>query len=99
MQIPVERGHPAELHELFPDGSLGPGGGYRLETDDAFKSRMLDRLAAAAEVTNGVQEFHSRDSPRRSNQMPFAQPCREALSVAMRIPLRPMKRSGHQNSS
>ena len=46
MQIPVERGHPAELHELFPDGSLGPGLGYRLETDDEFKLRMHEVLNA-----------------------------------------------------
>lgn len=44
MEIPVERGHPAELHELFPDGSLGPGLGYRLETDDEFKLRLMESL-------------------------------------------------------
>ena len=46
MQIPVESGHPGELHELNPDGSLGSGLGYRLETDDEFKQRMHEVLNA-----------------------------------------------------
>lgn len=45
MQIPVERGHPAELHPLNPDGTLGPGLGYRMETDDEFKQRVLTAMA------------------------------------------------------
>ncbi len=45
MNIPVESGHPAELHPLNPDGTLGPGLGYRMETDDELKLRMIKALA------------------------------------------------------
>jgi hypothetical protein len=44
MHIQVERGHPSEMHELYPDGSLGFGLGYRLETDDEIKLRMHEVL-------------------------------------------------------